>query len=41
MGGGNNAAQFLRTLLDIGNGDIFNNDGEELIESAFATNVTR
>lgn len=39
LGGDNNAAQFSRTLLDIGNGNILNNDGV-LIEPTFATSVT-
>lgn len=40
LGGGDNTAQFSRTLLDIGNGDILNNYGEVLIERTFATSVT-
>lgn len=40
LGGDNNATQFSRTLLDIGNGNILNNDGEVLIEPTFATSVT-
>ncbi|XP_022160432.1 uncharacterized protein LOC111026624 [Myzus persicae] len=40
LGDDNNAAQFSRTLLDIGNGNILNNDGEVLIEPTIATSVT-
>jgi len=40
LGGDNNAAQFSRILLDVGNGNILNNDGEVLIEPTFATSVT-
>jgi len=40
LGGDNNTAQFSRILLDMGNGNILNNDGEVLIEPTFSTSVT-